>query len=222
MPVPRTTVKMERRLLRDGAYDAIRAAILDGTFSPGEVLDDGVLQEWLGTSRTPVRDALLILHHEGLVETRAQSSTRVASVVDGDVPLYREAFGGILASATRLTLQTASEEHRETLLALAALALAAAHRRDRAVHEESAERVYTHILALCPNAVLARVGRDALTLLTFNYRSAPASQDLDWEHLRLCWANFIDALRHRDDAAVERTLEALHQVPPARRHGRQH
>lgn len=50
------------------ATELIRQAILDGGLSPGERLKEEELAQRLGISRTPVREALLILQTEGLVE----------------------------------------------------------------------------------------------------------------------------------------------------------
>lgn len=47
---------------------AIRSAILDGRLAPGEALRETQLAEGLGTSRTPVREALILLEREGLVQ----------------------------------------------------------------------------------------------------------------------------------------------------------
>lgn len=46
----------------------IRAAILDGRLQPNQPLPEVELAQQLGTSRTPIREALLLLEREGLVE----------------------------------------------------------------------------------------------------------------------------------------------------------
>jgi DNA-binding GntR family transcriptional regulator len=46
----------------------IKSAILDGTFEPGVPLVEVQLAEWCGVSRTPVREALTRLEHDGLVQ----------------------------------------------------------------------------------------------------------------------------------------------------------
>jgi len=51
-------------------YDALRAIVLSRDFRPGDRLDAALLAERLGSSVTPVRDALNTLTGEGLVETR--------------------------------------------------------------------------------------------------------------------------------------------------------
>jgi DNA-binding GntR family transcriptional regulator len=89
MPVPENRVALERDLLRDRAYGALRDAIVDGTLAPGERLRDQELCEWLGLSRTPVREALSRLEQDGLVETEPQRFTRVAPL---DRRAARDAF----------------------------------------------------------------------------------------------------------------------------------
>jgi DNA-binding GntR family transcriptional regulator len=57
--------------------DVIREAILDGRLEPGEELKEEKLALDLGTSRTPVREALLRLATEGLVSDSPGRSARV-------------------------------------------------------------------------------------------------------------------------------------------------
>ncbi|HCP79122.1 MAG: GntR family transcriptional regulator [Pusillimonas sp.] len=47
----------------------LRGLILNGTFAPGERLAEIPLSERLNTSRTPIRQALATLEHEGLIES---------------------------------------------------------------------------------------------------------------------------------------------------------
>ncbi|MFY1697838.1 GntR family transcriptional regulator [Solwaraspora sp. WMMA2101] len=69
---------MSRSLLRENAYRWIRDAIVDGTLAPGERLNDAELAEWLGVSRTPVREALTRLEEMGLVRTKPGRYTMVS------------------------------------------------------------------------------------------------------------------------------------------------
>src|SRR2546421_13031594 len=50
------------------ATELIRQAILDGRLEPGSRLKEEELARELGISRTPVREALLVLQAEGLVD----------------------------------------------------------------------------------------------------------------------------------------------------------
>ena len=87
-PVPSSRGLVSRSLLREDAYRAIRDAIVDGTLAPGERLNDAELAEWLGVSRTPVREALARLEQAGLVQTKPGRYTRVSPL---DVRAVHEA-----------------------------------------------------------------------------------------------------------------------------------
>jgi DNA-binding GntR family transcriptional regulator len=75
-------------LLRDVAFQAILEAIQTGVLRPGERLVDSELCQWLGVSRTPIREALGRLERIGLVEMAANRYTRVAEV---SASLYEQA-----------------------------------------------------------------------------------------------------------------------------------
>ena len=78
MPVPQARGLVARSLLREDAYRVIRDAIVDGTLAPGERLNDIALAEWLGVSRTPLREAIARLEQAGLVMTKPGRYTMVS------------------------------------------------------------------------------------------------------------------------------------------------
>jgi DNA-binding GntR family transcriptional regulator len=67
---------------RDGVttVSRIRAAILAGTFAPGQRLVEAELSDMFQSSRGVVRSALVDLSHEGLVERIANRGARVRSI----------------------------------------------------------------------------------------------------------------------------------------------
>ncbi len=76
-----TEIETERPPTRtEWADQRLRAAILQGTFTPGERLVISTLAEQLGISATPLREALGRLSSEGLVDLQAHGSARVAQV----------------------------------------------------------------------------------------------------------------------------------------------
>lgn len=72
--------KIQRTFVRQEAYLKLRDWILEGTFAPGMQLRDKELAAQLGVSRTPIREALLRLEDEGLVQTKPNRSTLVSSI----------------------------------------------------------------------------------------------------------------------------------------------
>lgn len=66
--------------MRDEAYKILQDWIITGEFEPNRKLKDSELSEMLGISRTPIREALLKLEDEGLIETKANRWTMVSSI----------------------------------------------------------------------------------------------------------------------------------------------
>lgn len=94
------------------AVENIRNAIISGHYGLGEALSENSLTASLGISKTPIREALVLLKHEGLVTVVPQKGTFVftMSISDvGQLGLYRFA----LESAA---LDEAVELHLEALL----------------------------------------------------------------------------------------------------------
>ena len=77
---PATLQPIEPSSVVGQAYDQIRTLILDGEMEPGDRLGQVELAERLGISRTPVREALLRLTGEGLVDTISNRGFRVADL----------------------------------------------------------------------------------------------------------------------------------------------
>lgn len=65
---------LDQSSLRDSAYQALRDAFIRGAFAPGDVLSLRSLAEQLGTSMTPVREAVRRLVAEGaLIDTQSRT-----------------------------------------------------------------------------------------------------------------------------------------------------
>jgi DNA-binding GntR family transcriptional regulator len=67
------------------AYQAIRRAIIEGTYPAGARLPEEELSERIGVSRTPIRQALRQLEHQGHVELRPRRGAWVSSWTAADI-----------------------------------------------------------------------------------------------------------------------------------------
>lgn len=61
------------------AADLIRQAVIDGRVAPGQRLKEEELAQQFGLSRTPIREALLVLQTEGLLEAAPNRGATVRS-----------------------------------------------------------------------------------------------------------------------------------------------
>ena len=71
---------MSARNARDLAYHTVRSRIITMELKPGDPLNDRELAEELGISRTPMREALIMLNIAHMVDIKPQSGTHVAPI----------------------------------------------------------------------------------------------------------------------------------------------
>jgi len=71
--------------LRETVTQILRAAIISGEMAPGEVYSAPALGTRFGVSATPVREAMVDLAREGLVETVPNKGFRVTAVSESDL-----------------------------------------------------------------------------------------------------------------------------------------
>lgn len=89
-------------------YEMLRDEILDLKLPPGSPIDEVHLAERFGMSRTPIREALVRLAGEGLVETLPNRSAMVANI---DV-LNLHTFYDAITLMYRVTTRLAAQYHR--------------------------------------------------------------------------------------------------------------
>jgi DNA-binding GntR family transcriptional regulator len=77
-----------RRSAADNAYETLREAVISLALPPGTVIARAAVAARLGVSQTPVREALIRLQQEDLIEVVPHSATRVTRI---DIASAREA-----------------------------------------------------------------------------------------------------------------------------------
>lgn len=98
--------------------DKIRQMIIEGKFKPGDRLQAQMLGDLLGVSRTPVSDALAVLHKEGLLEYGANRGYGVKrfdldSLLDAfDVRLTLEGLGARLVAERGMKSSSLAAVHK--------------------------------------------------------------------------------------------------------------
>ena len=69
-----------RKSNADYAYQILKENILYLELKPGEELKEAKIAEALQMSRTPIREAIILLKHDKLIETFPQSGTFVTKI----------------------------------------------------------------------------------------------------------------------------------------------
>jgi DNA-binding GntR family transcriptional regulator len=102
------------------AYEHLRDQIVSLAIPPGTVLPRAELSDYFGLSATPIRDALMRLEEEGLVDIFPQHVTRVSSI---DLGAARQAHFVRMALELEIAYQCAQQPDpalAQTLTALVA------------------------------------------------------------------------------------------------------
>jgi DNA-binding GntR family transcriptional regulator len=99
------------------AASEIRAAIVDGRLAPGVRLKEETLAAELGLSRTPIREALLLLQAEGLVETVPNRGAFVRAYEPDDLWDLYELRAVLEGHAARRAAERRTAEQLEALRA---------------------------------------------------------------------------------------------------------
>lgn len=104
--------------------DRIRAYIEDclrsGQWALGQAIDEQAIATHFGSSRTPVREALLVLEAMGVVAITPRSGTHVRRLAPRELVAMMEALGeyeGIVARLASLRVQVQEGEQLRSLLA---------------------------------------------------------------------------------------------------------
>lgn len=101
--------------LREVVFRALRNAIVQGEFQPGERLMEVTIANKLGVSRTPVREAIRMLELEGLVVMIPRKGAEVANITVKDLKDALEVRMAIEALSVRLACKRIDEKGKAEL-----------------------------------------------------------------------------------------------------------
>jgi DNA-binding GntR family transcriptional regulator len=159
----RSNVKASKGASSERAYRALMQEIVTFTLNPGEDLDEATLVGRLGVSRTPVREALVRLAAEGLVQLVPNRGARVAPMGWNDIREHLEAFDVSQRLVTRWAALRRTDEQIEDMQT-ERLAFEKAFRQDDAVAMLDANfRYHAAIGAACRNSLVQRFYLQQLT-----------------------------------------------------------
>ncbi|MEV2214159.1 GntR family transcriptional regulator [Streptomyces sp. NPDC050997] len=93
----------------------VGAGIIEGRLEPGQDLNSVDLSRRFDTSRTPVREALMLLEQEGLVEMKARRRPRVAAPSLQDIRDIYQVRKQLLSMLAGLLVERAGDEELSEL-----------------------------------------------------------------------------------------------------------
>jgi len=91
-------MEINTKSLREQVYDYLREKINNGEIKGGDVINIDKLSQSLGISRTPLRDALIMLESDGFVEIRSRRGVVVKQLTLKEIKDYYQIIGALECS----------------------------------------------------------------------------------------------------------------------------
>ena len=200
-----------RNSLTERAYTEIRRRILENELSAGTQVLEQELAEMLEMSRTPVREAMVRLADEGMVEVRPRHGMRVLPISADDM---REIYDVLTAlesmAAERVAARGVSPEELRALRQAVVDMDAALAADDLRTWAAADERFHLLLVEYCDNQRLRALvsgywdQSHRVRLVTLGLRPKPVDSNKDH-------AAVVDAIA-RGDAVAARRLHRQHRV----------
>ena len=217
--------QLAKKSLVDVAYEKVKQRILDNKYHPGYQALEQEIAEDLGVSRTPVREALIRLQHEGLVQLVPRRGVRIVPIVASDMKEIYDVLTSLESMAAELLARRKpSASELEPMRRATSDMEDALKNDDLEAWAKADERYHRCLIDLCGNrrlATMANTVRDQghrARMVTLRLREKPVGsikdhQDLlaaiehgDWKSAREIHYD------HRQRASTEltRILEKYH------------
>lgn len=203
------------KTLKDHVYDYIAEKIREGTLLPGQRVNENVICEELNISRTPVREALIQLSAEGVLENKARKGFVISSMSEKDVKELYTVIGILDGYAAKmacdnLTAQDLAdmEFYIETLdLAVKAGNFEMYHKQQFAFHQLYIDKCGNH-------ALIDTIEKSKNKLLKKSYTDDPEGKtrqvlfDTNQEHRRI-----LELFKNKDKDGLFNYLCEVHWTP---------
>lgn len=208
MSAAQSATPIHRRPLHEEATDRLRDLIVQGTLAPGSRLNERLLTEQLGVSRTPLREAFKVLATEGLVELLPNRGAIVSEIDATRIAETLAVMGALEALAGELACAAATDGQINEIRSLHQEMLANHARGDLAGYFKFNQAIHLKIVKYSGNAVLYQTYRH----LNANVRRARYMANLSqerWDAAVREHGEILEALGSRDVARI-RALLAEH------------
>ncbi|WP_447522869.1 GntR family transcriptional regulator [Salinibacterium sp. NYA9b] len=152
-----------RASIRQYVADTLRAALIAGELVPGQVYSAPALAKQLDVSATPIREAMLDLARDGMVDVVPNTGFRITEVTAHDLDQIAE-VRLLLEVPIMVEVAAASGAERDAQLnALRPIVdemVDAARRKDLTAYLSADATFHTHFLALHGNEILVATVRE--------------------------------------------------------------
>lgn len=188
----------------------LRDLIVSGEIPPGDRINERILTERIGISRTPLREAFKILDGEGLVSIRPNAGATVVRLSAEDVEDSLEILIGLESIGAERAVERATAAMIEEIAQLDAQMNAAFERHALMDYFHINQEIHQKIIDAAQNAALSRVYESESARIR-RFRFAGNRDRGRWARAVAEHAQILDALRRRQGPLLRELLRSHHR-----------
>jgi DNA-binding GntR family transcriptional regulator len=196
-----TDIGVARDTLQQRVAERLRQLLTEGSIAPGDKLNERLLCERLGVSRTPLREAMRLLAAEGLLTLDPGRGATAPSLSPEEVGHTFDLIGELEGIAGEWAARHITDAELAELRALQFEMQAAFERRDLPAYYRINARVHECINAAARNPVLAATWRQ-LNARLHAWRFRSNQDEAKWAQALAEHAQILAALQARDGNAL--------------------
>ncbi len=213
-----TNDKIARASLHIEVADRVRDMIYDRSLPPGHRIDELDLSAKLGTSRTPLREALKVLANEGLVRLAPGRGAYVTEMTAAEVDALFPVLALIEGRATSEAVRRLNLADGRRLNALHQKMEDRCAAGDIGGFHQATDDLHRQLLAIASNPWLMRIQQDLHRFLKLARSRMPVNQNRILQTLAE-HRTLIKAITRNDPEGAEQVMQ--HHVLAQQRHFRQ-
>lgn len=199
---------LSTRNLRGKVYEVIRNHIVSNEVLPGEKINEDELAKKLGVSKTPVREALSKLAHDGIVEivlNRGSYKVKLSKKDILEIMVIREALEGL---CIRLAIKNINDTTIKKLRAILDDFETKYLEKDFTRYSDTVLKFYALIYDTAKNPRLIRIIQSMLDL-TRMFRLLYYNNPERVKHSLSIHREFIEVLEKRDEELAEKIRKSM-------------
>jgi len=205
--VDATLVSIQPQMLHAAVVTQLQRMIVEGTLVPGTRLNERMLCDKLGVSRTPLREAFRVLAAQGLINLLPNRGAVVQQLSTKDIEETFEVISGLEALSGELACARITDAEVNEIRALHFEMLACHAMRDLPGYYRLNHQIHDAINKAARNDVL----RQTYTTINSRLQALRFRSNFDrdkWDQAVNEHCAMIEALDARDGASLARVLRA--------------
>lgn len=199
-------LRIRRQSLHDVVVDRLRDLIVEGLLPPGQRLNERLLCEQLGVSRTPLRESFKVLASEGLIEILPNRGATVAPLTTEELREVVDVLSGLEAVVGPLVVGNIDDAGIEKLETLHRTMLEHHRQQDLPAYFRVNQEIHLLLVESTGNRTLLET-YTALNLRIRRYRYMANLANDRWAQAVVEHEEIMQALRRRDGQALGHLLQ---------------